>query len=131
MALDMFLIGEKFFLDGSKKLIISEDGFKLKAHLYEMGYWLKHPNLHGFIVESFKDGDDDCNPVYLDIEAIDSIIAAIKNKTLPFTDGPSFGKSKGDITEQARDLDIFVKAKKWLTHKQRGESRRIYYQGGW
>lgn len=25
-----------------------------------IGYWRKEPNLHGFIVENFADGNDDC-----------------------------------------------------------------------
>jgi len=59
MGLDMFLHGEKYFWGHNGKRP-KEDGFEVKEHILELGYWRKHPNLHGYIVQTFADGKDEC-----------------------------------------------------------------------
>ena len=44
MGLDMYLTGEKFVMS----LKLQEDGFRLSSKTLDLGYWRKHPNLHGF-----------------------------------------------------------------------------------
>ena len=70
MGLDMYLTGEKYLLtdhenpDNNR----TEDGFPLKGKLLRLGYWRKHPNLHGFIVNTFADGEDTCHQISLDAD---------------------------------------------------------------
>jgi hypothetical protein len=56
MGLDMYLTGEKFLMTRN----LEEDGFRLRSKTLELGYWRKHPNLHGYIVQTFADGTDEC-----------------------------------------------------------------------
>ncbi len=69
MGLDTYLSGEKFFYnrrDAGKHPKIGE--------IYKMVYWRKHPDLHGFIVETFADGIDDCKRIWLSEENIETNI---------------------------------------------------------
>lgn len=134
MGLDMFLTGKKFYwtkYDENRNLIPpeQEDGYDLKEKRFELGYWRKHPNLHGYIVNSFADGDDNCNEIWLSGDDLRQIIAAIKNNQLPETNGFFFGTSDGSETE--RDLNIFSKALGWLDTDENGVSRDIYYRASW
>jgi hypothetical protein len=54
MGLDMYLKGEKLVMNTS--LDLREDGFRLSSKTLDLGYWRKHPNLHGYIVQTFADG---------------------------------------------------------------------------
>ena len=56
MGLDMYLEGRKSRYDKQE----TEDGFPLQTKVLELGYWRKHPNLHGYIVQEFADGVDEC-----------------------------------------------------------------------
>lgn len=42
MGLDMYLIAERFFIDRH-----SEGKHPKRSEAYQLGYWRKHPNLHG------------------------------------------------------------------------------------
>jgi hypothetical protein len=93
MGLDLYLTGEKFFM-GSSGQNPRENGFRLRSKTLELGYWRKHPNLHGYIVETFAGGKDECQDIYLGgSERIRTIIAAIKARALPDTTGFFFGVS--------------------------------------
>ena len=61
MGLDMYLTGEKFVMATG----LQEDGFPLRSKTLELGYWRKHPNLHGYIVQTFVGGKDECQEIYL------------------------------------------------------------------
>jgi hypothetical protein len=139
MGLDMNLYGDKYSFSKEKKV----DGFPVSSVLLEMGYWRKHANLHGFIVEAFAAGKDDCRKIPLDKDDLDHIILTLKNDGLydePVT-GFFFGKSYfpgekdeyGSYEEQkARDIDIFTKAKNWLTADHpKDEYRSVYYEASW
>ena len=47
MGLDMYLTGEKFL---TRQGTTTEDGYPVKERHLALGYWRKHPDLHGFIV---------------------------------------------------------------------------------
>lgn len=108
-----------------------------------MGYWCKHANLHGFIVNTFADGEDECQKIPLDADDLHNIIVALENDALydePVT-GFFFGKSyfpgeKDDYSsyeeQKARDIDIFTKARNWLMGNTPTEEwRYVYYQASW
>ena len=74
MGLDMYLTGEKFVMS----LKLQEDGFRLRSKTLELGYWRKHPNLHGYIVQTFAGGKDECQTIDLGPDHIRTLIAAVK-----------------------------------------------------
>lgn len=108
----------------------------------ELGYWRKHPDLHGYIVRQFNDGDDDCREIELDVDAINQIMITIMAEQLPHTEGFFFGGSPSKKNESAQteideqkeaDLKIFKAALEWV--QQEGEERRewrsIAYCASW
>lgn len=115
MGLDMYLTGRKFFWyatgrqDGRK-----EDGLNVKSLDVELGYWRKHPNLHGYIVNTFADGVDNCQEIELSADNLRQIIAAVKADDLPHTEGFFFGSSLGDKQEFDDTLKQLTKALDWL-----------------
>ena len=73
MGLDMYLEGHKFhssyYLNGyPKPKPTCPDGFEIKSTTLDLGYWRKHPNLHGYIVNTYAEGKDECQEIYLDAE---------------------------------------------------------------
>ena len=138
MGLDMYLEGRKWrwsnFREPEKNLM--EDGFQVKETVLELGYWRKHPNLHGYIVRTFAGGVDECQSIQLDADSIDIIIKAIETDSLPETYGFFFGHSDGPGDkfydgQKARDLEIFRAAKQWLEIEDPTVSRNITYQASW
>src|SRR5882672_1922122 len=101
MGLDMYLKGEKFFWPDWKNPENNrvEDGLKVSKLEVELGYWRKHPNLHGYIVKTFADGKDECQVIDLSIDNLEQIIKTVQNKELPHTTGFFFGASLGSDEE--------------------------------
>lgn len=136
MGLDMSLYGEKydFSMNGEREMV---DGYPLHKTTIELAYWRKHPNLHGYIVEEFADGEDECQKIELSDNDIRQIIEAIKNDNLPFTEGFFFGRSsqKGEPEyeeEKKHDIEVFNKALDWVNTKGNTPGyRSIYYQASW
>ena len=128
MGLDMYLNGERYFFDRPPP----ESGKPAcKAEIYELGYWRKHPNLHGYIVETFADGKDECQQIHLSEERLLQIIEAVKAKELPYTTGFFFGASDGSDEEMQEDITILQSALEWLHTKEQGIWRSVYYQASW
>jgi len=134
MGLDMYLKGEKFlptdWSDDSNNL--REDGFRVESINLELGYWRKHPDLHGYIVQEFADGVDECQPIHLGEEDLEKIIKAVKGADLPETSGFFFGSS-GDAGDQ-NTIEQLEKAIAWLNleetvHKESWKS--VIYQASW
>ena len=123
MGLDMYLIGQRCFTrdDGTTRQLIGER--------YDLGYWRKHPNLHGYIVREFADGIDDCREIVIGELAIRQILAAIREEQLPHTTGFYFGESDG--TEKESDLAIFSEALAWLTESDDQARRFVVYCASW
>ena len=129
MGLDMYLKGKKFFL-GERRQV--EDGFQVSEHILNLGYWRKHPNLHGYIVENIAEGVDDCQEIELDKEALIKIIEAVQINDLPVTEGFFFGQS-GWSDDHAPDVvaKVFLNALEWLEAQSKGEFRNVVYQASW
>ena len=154
MGLDMYLYGDKSVSSEIDANSVKEDGFIVSAKTLDMAYWRKHPNLHGFIVNTFADGEDNCQRIWLSEEDLHNIIVALENDALydePVT-GFFFGKSyfPGEKDEYSsyeeqkdRDIAAFTKALEWVRNSARGvgkygdpdfkwhESRSVYYQASW
>jgi hypothetical protein len=116
MGLDMYLTGRKFFWrnyderDNERK----EDGHIVESMDVRLGYWRKHPNLHGYMVKTFGKGNDDCKEIELTAEDLRQTIGAVKAKSLPATSGFFFGESDGSDEEVNEDLKILGEALTWL-----------------
>jgi hypothetical protein len=123
MGLDMYLTGDRYFRRNKH----DEPG--LIGERYRLGYWRKHPNLHGFIVEKFSERIDDCGEIPLSMEDVHTIIKAVEKDRLPITSGFFFGKSDG--TEKERDLKVFRDAITWLEEPDEQAWRFLTYQASW
>jgi hypothetical protein len=133
MGLDMYLQGKVMFWGkGSKPVLPQSGGFPVSELSVELGYWRKHPNLHGFIVQTFADGADECQDIELDAACIATIIKAVEDKALPHTEGFFFGQSEGSEQEMQEDLAIFKRALEWLAlPKQDNIARYVEYRASW
>jgi len=128
MGLDMYLTGEKFIMNAGQQ----EDGFPLRSKTLELGYWRKHPNLHGYIVQNFAGGEDECQDIDLgDPERIRTIIKAIRGKKLPDTTGFFFGASDSSREQIRDDIAIFERAIAWLETEEPGIFRSVVYRASW
>ncbi len=104
MGLDMYIIG------GDDK---------------EIAYWRKHPDLHGYIVKTFADGEDDCQPIPLDAEKIGYIMEAVESNTLPKTTGFFFGDSSWHNAPET--LDQLQEVLDYISRT----GKSVYYQASW
>jgi hypothetical protein len=128
MGLDMLLEGRrvKWVLDEM------EEGVPVKSKTYELAYWRKHPNLHGYIVKNYaKDGVDDCEPVELDQDALIDIMAAVREDRLPLTSGFFFGSSLEGTEQRDHDLAVLTRALFWLQNESKQDIRTVIYQASW
>ena len=149
MGLDMMLYGDKsiYVKDTPAKVDgfpVEVDGFPVESIVLDMGYWRKHANLHGFIVDCFADGNDDCQRINLDVDDLNHLIKTLEDDKMyeETTTGFFFGRSYhpgekdeyGSYEEQkARDIDLFTKARNWLmsNYSKKDEYRSVYYQASW
>ncbi len=133
MGLDMYLTGDNYLLNDWENPDNNrcEDGHRVKRLELELGYWRKHPDLHGFIVENFADGEDDCRPIELGHEQLRRIIDAIQSGKLPKTQGFFFGESENDSQQKAFDIEVFEKAIAWLAGEAKGKWKSVIYQASW
>lgn len=133
MGLDMYLVGRKSPCWDSKE---EQDGYPVRAVELKLGYWRKHPNLHGYIVKEFANGEDNCQEIFLSRDDLLKIVQAIKDDNLPYTEGFFFGASpvKEDdfyLEEKNEDIQIFEKAIEWKDKWSPLEYRDVFYQASW
>lgn len=123
MGLDMYLTGERVFRERHDNRPYRQ------SERFALAYWRKHPDLHGFIVQTFARGQDDCEEIGLDASDLQRIIDAVQRRQLPHTTGFFFGASDG--SEQARDLILLTDALDWLTAEDPAASRSVIYRASW
>ena len=123
------------YLEGRKHLFnstITEDNLPVKQIVIDLGYWRKHPNLHGYIVKNFANGVDECQTIELRKDDIIKIIQAIKLNELPHTTGFFFGTSDKSHETVINDLHIFNLALGWLQGGEpKNEYRYVTYLASW
>lgn len=103
MGLDMYLNGERYL--GAFTPSYEQKPLPcLESEKHRLGYWRKHPNLHGYIVETFA---------------------------LPHTVGFFFGQSEGDAEERREDIAIFQRALDWVRAKEDHVRRWVTYRASW
>lgn len=128
MGLDMYLTGEKYYRNRSDAPVL-RDGFPLRTETLDLGYWRKHPNLHGYIVQTCAADLDECQEIRLDGLAIEEIITAVETDSLPETTGFFFGKS--DPSDKAPTLEILKAALAWLQTDEPQVIRTVIYRASW
>ena len=129
MGLDMYLTGESFNASCGER----------KRPQLDLGYWRKHRMLHGYIVQNFADGVDDCRRIELEEEDLSQIeIALLKwadnYAALPKTEGFFFGDDEGDEYYRKRakeDAGMFREARRWLQKKQDDVWKSVEYEASW
>lgn len=132
MGLDMYLEGHKHLWSHitDPKKSRKEDGLPIAQIRVQLGYWRKHPNLHGYIVSQFAGGKDECQEIVLGSDQIRQIMTDVRLKNLPVTDGFFFGRSAMSDREAKDDLAIFEKALAWLEEQPKQvEPERIEAAG--
>lgn len=81
-----------------------------------VGYWRKANAIHGWFIDNYADGADDCRPVYLERDALyklrDVCLAVKENRDqaadlLPPTEGCFFGSTEIDAAYM-QDIDDTV-----------------------
>jgi hypothetical protein len=92
----------------------------------EIGYWRKHPNLHGYIVREFASGEDKCQPIKLNASDIKQIMDAVYKAELPTTSGFFFGTSSPGYDDHTIEV---LKSARDLLEKNPGQF--VIYQASW
>jgi hypothetical protein len=137
MGLDMYLRGYKYLLEDYREPANNrmEDGYRIQAVEVALGYWRKHPDLHGFIVGEFAEGEDNCQGIPLQVGDLQKCIQAVEQGALPRTDGFFFGTSAGHwlspegVEQTTRALHGAIR---WLQDQNTEQERRsIIYQASW
>lgn len=143
MGLDMYLEGRKYLLANRNDEVPTEDGFRLKEKILELGYWRKEPNLHGYIVQTFADGEDECQDIELCVKDLEKIREAVCRRQLIPTSGFFFGRSADPNSESPEErqlaldferetIEILDKAIAWANDKTNDNAMRwIVYRASW
>ena len=121
MGLDMTLRGHHYntrYVDDVPRPML-DDKYHIESMTIDLGYWRKHADLHGYIVDTFAKGVDNCMEIELSEEALDKIILAIQNNNLKkdhsgFFFGNSTDNGYYNEKEKERAISIFQKAKTFL-----------------
>lgn len=132
MGLDMYLQGHQYYFNRTETI----DDFPVKEMIVELGYWRKHPNLHGAIVQTFADGVDNCEPIELSKDDIEKLIEMVKTNLLPHTTGFFFGESalpgsqwyEQEYNDTIKQLE---NALKWYDSKDKDSYRWVTYRASW
>ena len=127
MGLDMYLTGVMHF---DHKCRPQRGPLTVKAMVIDLGYWRKHPNLHGYIVQNFGDGKDNCEDIRLEPDNIRQILEANEKDELPETTGFFFGKSMPEDKEDTRR--IFTQALAWYEQEEEDVFwKEVIYRASW
>ena len=134
MGLDMYLTGRKYVggsLQGDDEPFREEDGKPIDSMNLELGYWRKHRKLHGYIVNTFAEGKDECQKINLEGDDLRKIAKAVLTNDLPNTKR-HFGSDEIDnlfSDESEEHAQQFDEAVKWL---EGGDWKRtVFYQASW
>jgi hypothetical protein len=98
----------------------------------EIHYWRKHPNLHGWMENLYRDKGGDKHSdfngecVVLTLNDLEDLEHDLKQFDLPDTSGFFFGQSQTNEEELKDDLEFVTKAREHIN-----EGRTVYYTSWW
>jgi hypothetical protein len=92
----------------------------------QLGYWRKHPNLHGYVVREYASGVDECQEIPLDVEDLKMILVSTLADQLPDTKGFFFGETT--LRDKHDTVEIVSQAIAWLELDPR---RKVHYRASW
>jgi hypothetical protein len=100
----------------------------INVELQEIAYWRKHPDLHGWMENLYREKGGmeksfNGDPVVLTLKDLDRLEEDILRKNLPKTSGFFFGES-GEIS--LKDLEFVLEARKAI---QEGDT--VFYDSSW
>jgi len=128
MGLDQFAYKTK--VKPSKSVDFQDEVYGDEVERKEIHYWRKHPNLHGFMEELYREKggelDFNCRPVELTQEDIDRLAQSILDGELPETSGFFFGQSYGNEEEENDDLEFCKQASEAIK-----EGYTVFYDSWW
>ena len=112
------------------------DGYPVTSTRIDIGYWRKHADLHGYIVNTFADGKDECQEIELSAENCKQIAEAVANNKLPHTEGFFFGNQEirdEYELESVTHAKVWIDASKWMEDidKDTEYGRYVVYQASW
>ena len=126
MGLDQFAYKTK--VKPSKPVDFQEEVYGEDVKREEIHYWRKHPNVHGFMEEIYREKGGEhsfnCRPVELTQEDINLLAQSILDGELPETSGFFFGQSFG--YEEDDDLEFCKKASEAIK-----EGYTVFYDSWW
>ena len=121
MGLDMYLVGHHYhsaYVEDVPRPML-DNKYHIESMDVDLGKWRKHADLHGYIVDTFANGEDNCMEIDLTEADLDQIILAIKNDDLKkdhsgffFGNSTEFGYYKKE--EKDRAIALFQRAKTFL-----------------
>lgn len=122
----------------------ADNNFLSRETFYQIGYWRKFNALHGFIVEHYADGEDNCRKIYLSKDDIKEILDTLKEvkanpnsamDIMPPTSGFFFGSKDIDewfIRDVEYSVELFEDVLEMLEkNDKRKNYYEIYYQASW
>lgn len=122
----------------------ADNNFLSKETFYQIGYWRKFNALHGFIVEHYAEGVDECQKIYLSKDDIKEILNTLKEvkanpnnamDIMPPTSGFFFGSQDIDewfIKDVEYSIELFEDVLEMLEkNDKRNNYYEIYYQASW
>ena len=145
MGLDMYLTGVKTHRkypqdecdwNPDTDMRPKMDSFAVSKSIIDVGYWRKHADLHGYIVNTFAEGIDECQEIELSDKDCTKIAWALANNKLPHTEGFFFGSQeiRDEYTSEGEEHALVFRAMaRWLetTDKDREHFRYAVYQASW
>ena len=147
MGLDMHLYKRMYTKNWNhtvkrKEVTVKVDGEEVKGFdnpsyiIQEIGYWRKFNALHGFIVDNFAEGNDNCQEIWLDYGDVKKILRALKDEENPIepTEGFFFGSQEMDEwyhTDVKNAIEVFESLLEEMKSELGIAYLDYFYQASW
>jgi hypothetical protein len=128
MGLDMYAFAISKEVAGDKEVDIKIEEETVRNDLWT---WRKHHDLHGWMHRLYDEkggvGEDfNCDNLALNLDDLDSLEKAIKENTLPHTQGFFFGNNPPDAETMSEDLEFVELARGAIA-----DGKAVIYSSWW
>ena len=122
---------------------IYEKNFMSKTTEYQVAYWRKANAVHQYFIENCTDGEDDCKPIWVDIEDLKKLVKICREiiadptkaqEKLPTQGGFFFGSVEydeyylQDLEDTVEQLEPVIK---FMEKQENREKYDIIYEASW